>query len=257
MKSVSEMEISGLLDEAQIAARRIPLDESLLSVSKRKNWYCDYCGRHFSGEMTFMKHFCEPKRRAQEIITPIGQAAYSYYREWMRLKKYSQPSSSAFLESKYYRAFINFAELVIKANIPTPDKYIQLMVEGDIMPVLWCRDSAYGIYIEWVDKKSSPIEQVQQTVNYLFDIAERENVSISNIFEHLGTQEVISLVRQRKLTPWFLFCSSKFGSILKKMDQQELSAFNAVINSAFWAEKFQKNKDTINDIKLIAAEVGL
>jgi hypothetical protein len=257
MKKVNDMEISGLLNKEQITARRVPLDESLLTVSKRKNWYCDYCSRHFSGEMTFMKHYCEPKRRIQELASPLGQAAYSYYREWMRLKKYSQPGSSAFLESKYYRAFVNFAELVIKANIPSPDKYIQLMVEGDIMPVLWCRDSAYAIYIEWVDKKSNPIEQVQNTVNYLFDIAEKEGVNIKDIFEHLGIPEIISLVRQRKLTPWFLFCSAKFGAVLKKMDKDQLSAFNAVINSSFWAEKFQKNKNIIEDIKLIANEVGL
>lgn len=257
MKKVGEMEISGLLNKEQIAARRIPLDESMLTVSRRKNWFCDYCNRHFSGEMTFMKHYCEPKRRAQELASPLGQAAYSYYREWMRLKKYSQPSSSAFVESKFYRAFINFAEMVIKANIPSPDKYIQLMVEGDIMPVLWCRDSAYAIYIEWVDRKSNPIDQVQQTVNYLFDLAEKDGVKIQDIFDHLGIQEIISLVRQRKLTPWFLFCSAKFGAVLKKMDKSQLAAFNAVINSAFWAEKFQKNKSVIDDIKMIASEVGL
>jgi hypothetical protein len=204
-----------------------------------------------------MKHHCEPKRRAQELMSPVGQAAYGYYKDWMSMKKYSQPSSMAFLESRYYRAFINFATLVADANISRPDKYMQLMVEADVLPILWCREQCYSIYLEWMDKRTVPLEEAASSMNYLFDISEKEGASIEDIFQHLGPQRVLSLVRQRRLSPWFLFCSKKFGSLLKTLDKPQLSAFNTVVNSSYWAGRFQQEKTAIEEIKKLVEEVGL
>jgi hypothetical protein len=257
MKS-KDMDISNsLLNEAEIAARRIPLEDSIVRPGKAKNWYCNHCSQYFSGEMTFMRHHCEPRRRAQELSSPLGQAAYGYYREWMKLKRFSQPSSAAFMESKYYRSFINFAQLVIDANISNPEKYMQLMVQGEILPVLWSRDSAYGLYLEWVDKLADPLDQVSESINYLFDVAEKEGVEVKDVFDHLGSSRIIPLIRSRRLTPWLLFCSQRFGKLLKTLSSEELKVFNTVVNSSFWAAKFQSNPTVIENVKIIAAEVGL
>lgn len=205
-----------------------------------------------------MKHFCEPKRRAQELMSPLGQAAFGYYRDWMRMKKYSQPGAAAFMESKFYRAFINFAQMVIDANISRPDKYMELMVVGEVMPLLWCRDTAYAIYLEWTDKHADPIEQVGEAINYLMDISERENVELKDVFAHLGIQQVLSLVRQRRLTPWLLFCSNSFKThILSKLDQSQVSAFGSVINAGYWTKKFETESGTLAKVKSIVAEFGL
>lgn len=246
-----------MLNAEQIAARRIPLEDAELNLSKSKNWHCHYCNHRFRNEMTFMKHHCEPKRRAQELMSPLGQAAYSYYREWMRLKRYSQPSSVAFMESRYYRAFINFAQLVVDANIANPNKFISLMVEADVLPVLWCRDQCYAVYLDWVDKLSDPLEQVQESISYLLDICERENVSLDKIAEHLGGQRIISLIRQRRLTPWLVFTAETFRTVIRSLDKSQLAAFNVVVNSAFWGERFQSEKAIMNNIKEIVKELEL
>jgi len=244
-----------MLNEEQIAARRIPLEDAEINLTKAKNWHCHYCNHRFRNEMTFMKHHCEPKRRTQELMSPLGQAAYSYYREWMRLKKYSQPSSVAFMESRYYRAFINFAELVKDANIANPEKYISLMIEADILPILWCREQCYSVYLEWVDKMADPMDEVSSTINYLLDLSEKEGVEFKQIFQHLGAARIISLVRQRRLSPWFLFCSKRFGVLLKTLDKHQLSAFNTIVNSSYWAKKFEENKNIIKDINQISREL--
>ena len=205
-----------------------------------------------------MKHACEPRRRAGELASPLGQAAFGYYREWMRLKKFSQPGSNAFVESKYYRAFINFARLVIDANVPKPDRYIALMVEADILPILWCRDQAYALYLGWLDKLSDPLELVKESVSYLMDIADSENVKLYTVFSHLGPQRVLSLIRQRRLTPWLLFCSQAFDKqVLKKLDSSQLIAFNAVVNSGYWGNRFDTEKTTLEQVKMIVRGIGL
>lgn len=246
-----------LLDQEMIAKRRIPIEEAEIQVARNGNWLCSYCNTRFQSETRFMRHTCKEKDRAFEIKSPLGQAAFGYYQAWMKLKRFSQPSSAAFLESKYYKAFINFAQLVIDANISRPDKYMELMVEAEVLPILWCREQCYGVYLEWIDKLSDPLDQVQASVNYLLDICEKESFQLPEIFDKLGVQRVLNLVRQRRLTPWLLFCSPSFGKFLKELDKEQLKVFNTVVNASFWGDKFQKERATLEHIKLIVKEVGL
>lgn len=246
-----------LLSKEQIEARRIPLEDAIIQSSRQGNWHCNYCNQRFQSETRFMKHHCEPKRRAEMLMSPIGQAAYGFYRDWMKMRKFGQPGAAAFLESKFYRAFIKFAQFVQDANISRPDKYIELMVEGEIQPALWCSPGAYNLYTAWYDSLHDPLEQVQESINYLIDICEREGVVLEKVFEHLGVQRVLSLIRQRRLSPWFLFCSSAFGKVLKQLDKQHLKSFDAVINSSYWGNTFQKHKSTVEQIKMIVKELGL
>lgn len=246
-----------LLDDAQIAARRIPIETAEINLGRDRNWQCHYCSGRFASETTFLKHHCEAKRRAQEVMSPLGMAAHGYYREWMRVRKYSQPNAAAFLESKYYRAFINFAQMVQDANIAKPEKYIALMAEANILPILWCRDATYTIYLDWADRVNDPLDQVQESINYLLDICEQENVLLQNVFSHLGANRVLSLIRQRRLSPWLLFCAGTFGHFLKSLDRTQLSAFNTVVTASYWAAKFEREQDTVGSIKSIARELGL
>jgi hypothetical protein len=193
----------------------------------------------------------------QELKSPIGQAALSYYREWMRQKKFSQPGAEAFKESKFYRTFIKFAEMVNSANISRPDKYIEIMVANELSPTLWCRDSAYAWYIDWSDKLSDPLDQVRDSIMYLMDLSEKEGVKLHDIFFHLGSQQVISLIRQRRLSPWLLFCSPTFGAMIKMLDTSQRQVLNQVVNAGYWGERFKTEKTTIENIKAIVKEVGL
>lgn len=256
--STTVTQMPELMNAEQIAKRRVPLEDAEVTVATRSKWKCTYCQRNFGNETMFMKHPCEPRRRAQELASPLGQAAYGYYRDWMKLKKFSQPGAMAFMESKYYRAFINFAQMVIDANVSRPDKYMQIMVDCDVLPILWCRDQAYALYLAWSDKLANPLELVQNSVEYLIDLSEKEGVELDKIFEHLGAQQVLSLIRQRRLTPWLLFCSTCFDKqILKKLDPSQLVAFNAVVNAQYWAGRFAKEKATLEEVKTIVKGIGL
>lgn len=256
MKQDNSKELQ-LLNAEQIKARRVPLEDAEITPSKTNKWHCGYCNKKFSGETYFLRHHCEPRRRIDELKSPLGQAAYGYYKDWMRLKKFSAPGPEAFMESKYYRTFINFAQMVIDSNLSRPDRYIELMLEGGVQPMLWCREQCYAVYLEWMDKLTDPIEQVSESINYLMDICEKEEVELPEIFNHLGAQRLLSLIRQRRLTPWFLFCSPAFGKILKTLDKSQLTVFNNVVNSSYWGDRFQKEKATLETIKNIVKEMGL
>lgn len=247
-----------LLNSQEIAARRVPIEEALvITESKDALWHCDFCKNSFQSEFRFMKHVCKEKRRAELMKQPLGQSAYSFYTTWLKMRKFGQQTTAAFMESRFYQAFVKFAELVVDANISRPDKFIEIMVDGEVPPTLWCTPEAYNLYTAWYDSLHDPLLQVEESIAYLMGIADKENVELENIFDHLGAQRILSYVRQRRLSPWFLFCSPKFSKVIKSMDPAHLKAFDMVINSNYWGEKFQTSKAIIAQIKEITKELNL
>ena len=248
---------SALFDEAAIASRRVSAEDAELLLGKVGDFKCNYCSKKFVSETIFMRHFCEARRRAEELVSPIGQSAFMLYTDWMKARKFGQQSAAAFMTSKFYKAFINFAELVKKANIPNPSQYIKVMIENDMPPPMWCRDTSYAMYLNWIDKASDPIDQVSDSIEYLIGICEAEEVTLENIFTHLGTQRILQLIRQRRLSPWFLFASERFIGMLRGLSPDERAVFSGVINAAVWSDKFQNAPHKVREINKIVKGLNL
>lgn len=248
-----------MLDDAAISARRISADDAEISSTyKRGVWQCHYCVKRFSQEATFMRHTCEQKRRAQEIIHPTGQAAFGYYNMWLKHKKFKAQTIDAFMQARYYRAFLKFAQMVVAAGISKPERYVKLMSEMDnITPDLWCREQSYRVYLDWMDKQEDPLSQVQSSIICLMDIGEKESIDYTKVVEHIGPQRMLVLITQRKLSPWFLLHSSSVQTLLKTLDPEQLKAFDQAINISAWVERLEEHHHLRKDILQIIKEVGL
>jgi hypothetical protein len=246
-----------LLDEASIAERRVSLEEANIRVQASGSYICHFCNKRFKGETMFMKHHCEQKRKQQELHSPLGQAAFGYYRAWMRFRGFREQSSNAFLDSKFYRSFINFARLVQDANIGEPERYIQLMVESTIQPALWVSPNAYKLYLNWFDNQQEPLEQVQASINMLMDIAEKEGVDYRGVLQHIGSQRVLELINQRRLSPWFLFHSATFSKLLQSLSKEEQRVFHRALNAQLWIDRLQENPEKREEIKVVVRAVEL
>ena len=249
--------IDQLLDadflSSQASSRRVKKD-----VEYKPEWKCEYCGNVLSNETYFMKHSCREKERSLELATPIGQAAYMFYCDWMKAYKRKPPSADTFGTSRYYNTFVEFAKHVKKLNMADPAKFLELMCNKDISPMLWRRDQCYTMYLEWIDKKQDPLEQVKISIETLLDISEREEITnLPDIFSHLGPRRIAELIRIRKLSPWFLFCSRVFGEYIKGIPKEESSELSAIINPSYWVSKLQENQQIAKDIVQINKEMGL
>lgn len=248
---------NAIFDSVAIEKRRVKPEDANLLLGKPGEFKCNYCSKKFVSETIFMRHFCEARRRAEEMVKPIGQSAFMLYNDWMKIRKFGAQSAPAFMSSKFYKAFINFAELIKKTNLPSPVQYIKVMVDNDMPPNMWCRDTSYAMYLNWIDAASDPVDQVSESIQYLIKICEEESVQLTDIFEHLGTQRILQLIRQRRLTPWFLFASKRFTSVLKSLSPEERSVFSGVINASVWSEKFQKSHTKVKEINLIVQGLNL
>jgi len=262
-KIISEDNLE-ILNVEQIAARRVPVEDAEISLGKSSNWYCHFCKKKFSSEMFFLRHRCDAKEKVQTLASPTGQAAFGYYNEWLRQRRFTPQTATTFLESKLFKTFVKFAQMVIDANIAKPEKYISIMLVADLNPTMWCRSNAYSLYLDHIDALSDPMQEVQDSINYLFDLCEKEEwlndddtPNIKGVFVLMGVQRILSYLRQKRLSPWLLFCSKTFNEVLKHMDPSERSSLNNIINAEHWANKFKKNPQTVKDIVTITQALGL
>jgi hypothetical protein len=161
------------------------------------------------------------------------------------------------LTSTYYTAFIKFAHFCRETNVADPELYIDLMSKSNISPTLWPKEHFYNEYIEYLEKKTDPYKQLEMTVETLGDVAIKLNVDMSTVFESMRYGEVLTLLTQRKLSPWFLFCSAKFKAWMAKLDEHERRNLMKQIGAGYWALMLEKRPDVVKDARVIAQEVGL
>jgi len=196
--------------------------------------------------------------RVNESKTLIGQMAFTYYSTWMKLYKRNTPRHEAFLISKYYNAFIKFAQYIKDMQLVDVDLFIKLMVEKDFSPHLWTNDKVYVLYIEHLDRRTTPYKQANITITTLINIADDNNIDVSNVFSVLKINEILQHIRERRLSPWILLASGKFKKyLMEQTSPEERQLFEQLIRPVYWKQKFEKNPEAVQYMKVYVKELGI
>ena len=223
-------------------------------------YQCHYCNKKFKYEKCFLQHKCKMMEREEALRTPIGQAAWNYYQDWMRLQHKRVPDDRAFLKSKFYESFNRFAKFVKQADLPTPQTFMKLMIQKDYPPYMWHMNEVYVEYMEHLYYNIPPKEHAEITTETLLKIADAADCDVSEVFDILNASEVIEFLKQRKLSPWILLHSSKFFQFLvktKKENAEQYIILESVIRPNYWAGRFQKRPDIVKFMKKIVAGLEL
>lgn len=225
---------------------------------KTADWHCDYCDKNFVRESAFMRHFCKGKAKINELRSPIGQAAYSYYCTWMKVQRHTVPPIETFSNSTQYNAFIKFSEWAQRTNLPKVEDFIKFMVETDTRPPLWARDNAYALYIKRFDKLVTPERQFIESLECIKALAEDMKVKpVGKVFEALGVAELIALIRRRKLTFWFLLASRKFKDYLNSLPETDKTRLAEAFNIGAAVERIGQEEYRIREFREACKEEGL
>ena len=244
----------------QAASRRNPVEEAT-TLPRKVKWTCDYCTHDFVSERVFMNHRCRERERLDELKSPTGQAAYIYYAEWMKLNRRSVPPIETFAASSFYSTFIKFAQHVHRVNLPAPLTFIRAMVEnGKVQPSLWCRDNVYALYLNGYDNIVHPTTQFLTSLDLITELAKEHEVALPNIFDALGVDKILDLVKRRKISPWFLVASTAFRTYMKMCNETDANRLEASIQVGAMVMRIQQNKkstDLFVDFSNATKELGL
>lgn len=225
---------------------------------KEANFKCNFCGHSFVYEDRLLRHKCKQKLRHEEFQTPLGQAAWLYYQTWMKTNHKLIPSAKAFLHSKFYSAFMRFAQFSKDVRLPDAELYIRLMNDLDMPPAMYTSDQVYTAFLEHMDKRVPAIKNAKITIETLFQYAEDHNIEISNIFEEIDPNDLILLLRQRKVSPWLLLRSRKFAKMLQtRMSRDQRILLETIIRPKIWGEKLKNHCEDVKNIDHFVEALGL
>lgn len=228
------------------------------SSAPEARFTCRYCHKVFVLEHRYLQHQCKQMKREEELKTPIGQAAWHYYQLWMRQLKRMPPPAASFLASKYFRTFINFTKFTKQVDLPKPDKFIWLMVHKQFQPTMWCTDDAYTLYLEFLDRKTSPLDQAKLSIETLLTLSERLDIDVSDVFSHLKPHDIIHALRTRRLSPWLLLFSKKFKKLFNEdASTEQKIIIESIIRPEYWGDKMADHADAVTTIKMLIGELDI
>lgn len=236
----------------------LPRKVSLSSHHTSSNYVCNHCKMSFVREDKYLAHKCKQMKRAEEFQSPDGQAAWNYYQQWMKRQRKAVHQPTSFLNSRYFRTFLNFASFVKRVDLPMVDKFIWLMIEKKYPPTLWTSDEIYTIFLEFLDFKTTPMEQFAVSLQTVMKYADKLDIDITRVFDTIAPNEVIHLIRKRRLSPWFLLFSKSFKKMFKmRMSQEEMIIMENLIRPEFWVEQFENHPREVEKIKSSLQEIDL
>lgn len=222
-----------------------------------KLYDCKYCKKKFLSERTFIRHECTPMIRSREIQTIVGQRSYGLYKIWLEKQRRKAPAIEGFISSAYYSSFIKFANWTTETGVPDSAKYVELMINEKIAPALWRRSEAYQIYLEYIDKKSDPYEQINNSIETILALSEGLGIKTCEVFDKFTCGEISELIQQRRLSPWLLFCSKSFKEWIGKLHEGEKNSLMKNIGISLWSERLERSPEIVKNVRLIAEELGI
>ena len=227
-------------------------------MKKKPEYQCTFCNKRFVRENNFIAHRCRQMIRDEEFRTPIGQAAWSFYQRWMKAHRRMVPRPEAFLQSKFYNSFMKFAKFAQKVQLPDPESFIWLMKEKDIPTSIWTNDQVYTEYLEFLDRRATPLSRAKTTVATLFKLANEHDVEVDQVFDALDPIDVINLLRERRVSPWILLNSQKFTSFyLNQCSPEQRIIIESIIRPAYWAKQFESHPEDLALMRKMVEELSL
>lgn len=223
---------------------------------KFKFFECEYCSKRYVSEKVFAKHKCKEKTRWLGIDSKQTRSAYFCYIKWLGYRGFSNNNTKiGFLESKYFDAFGRFVKYASDMMLPDRLGYIKFMVEKQFLPVSWCMDEVYLLYMENFEKLYTPMQQVEISIETISTCARILDCNLHEIWEYLHFAEVLKMIESKKLSPWFLLYCDTFMEYIKKCSRDEKIRFDAVIEKDKWLALFRENPEIVTSIIYINASL--
>ena len=222
-----------------------------------KPYICQFCNHGYSRESTLQTHVCEPKRRAMAQKEKHVIIAFDAFNRYFKANRMPGKTYEEFCKSNYYNGFIKFGSYVNNVNPLYPNKYIDFVISSGVKLDKWTSPSLYDKYVVDLIRTENVETALTRSVNHMVSWAENNNTEWNNYFDNVSLGRATYDIQDGKISPWLLLNSTKGKALLQRLDDNQLSIINAVINPIFWMRKFKKTPHDVALVKKIVQEGNL
>ncbi|ASV44162.1 hypothetical protein PBI_SCTP2_147 [Salicola phage SCTP-2] len=235
----------------------------LKKSSKKKNDYqCELCKKTYKTERGLLFHMCESKKRMNEkehLYARIAFMAYIRFHQFIqpegfkkRPKKYSD-----FVNSPYYKGFIDFGHYVADMNMNEPEKYIDFLIKNSVPLKDWSNDRIYELFITDILKKEKPDRAIERSIKTMKKWASENETTWIKYFDEASNFRILSNVKTGKISPWIIFNTKTGKQFLKSLRDNEIDYVYNIINPDYWNKKFEKNETDAKAVSNVLKNAGL
>jgi hypothetical protein len=222
----------------------------MMALATTKPYICQYCNHGYTRESTLFTHVCEQKRRAlaqNEKHVVLGFEAYNTFLKQNQNRQVELVYLD-FCKSPYYNAFVKFGSFVSNVKPLYPFKFIQYVVRSGVKLDHWCRDDLYDKYVVDLIRTENVATALERSINHMLEWADANNSSWDQYFSYVSLSRATYDIKDGKISPWLILNCQSGKSLLKKLDDGQLSAISVVIDPQFWMMRFRKLP---NDVAIV------
>lgn len=224
-----------------------------------QSYTCQYCGHKFSKESTLAVHVCEQKRRHLAKTERHVVLAFDTYNRFFKITQNSKGEKSYedFAKSPYYNAFVKFGSFVSNVNPLYPDKFIDYVVRSGVKLDHWCRDDLYDKYVVDLVKREAVETALERSISHMMSWAEDNKSVWNHYFLYVSLSRATYDIKDGKVSPWLVLNSNNGKTMLKKFNDEQLTAISTIMDLPFWLNKFKKMPEDVELVKQIVKESNI
>jgi hypothetical protein len=223
------------------------------------NYKCEYCGKFFAKEKTFMVHICEKKRRylsRNEKHVQTGLLTFQRFFDFAQ-KGTSSKTFDDFVNSSYYTAFVKFGSFLVNTAPIYPERFIDYIIKSGVKLDHWCRDELYEKYISELIKIEPADGAIQRTIQTMMNWGEKNSSPWEHYFKYVHLNRATHDIKEGLISPWILLNSKSGKELLRRMTDEQLSIIESVIDPTFWSNRFKSLSADVDLVKDVIKEAGI
>jgi len=212
------------------------------------SYECKFCKKTFGSERTLLSHLCEPKRRWNNRNEKNVQLAFRCFQHFWRVTATNMKSEKTyddFMTSKYYLAFVKFANYIMGVYIANVESYIEWLLKQRTRIDKWSSDEVYEAYIKEFNLRESVDRAVERTVLELQKWSQDTNKPWNSFFSQVSQPRAIQMIRAGKISPWILYNSQSGLQWLESLNEEQMIMINDYINPNDWGQRFSSSPEDV------------
>jgi hypothetical protein len=180
---------------------------------------------------------------------------------WLKFMEYAKrkttPTYEDFMKSPLYSQLIRFARHMHFIGVINPDNYVAYLIKHNIRMADWTKDYPYESYMAELISRETPEQAIERGFKLAEKWADENNEAISNFFDQISPNQALHWIMMGKLSPWYIFCSSKSCNFLSRLNMEQEELINKYIDRGQWKVRIKKHKSEFSRLSQIMEESGL
>jgi hypothetical protein len=222
-------------------------------------YICQHCKSTFTKEKTLAVHVCEQKRRHMARTERHVVLGFDTYNKFYRLTQNSKQDKNYddFARSSYYNAFVKFGSFVSNVNPLYPDKFINYVVTSGVKLDHWCRDELYDKYVIDLIRTENVETALERSIKHMMEWGENNQAQWNHYFLYVSLSRAVFDVRDGKVSPWLILNSKNGKDMLKKFNDEQLTAIGPIMDLPFWLNKFKRLSTDTELVRQVVKESNI